>query len=303
MTLKHIAVTNAYGRLQMDIKDQDDPDIVVVSIDGLGSPDGEVNISGGPTFNGGLLNSSRVGTRKIEMTLAIRKHGPAGDAVRQKIYRHFPITGTVLFEVQTDSRTGYSTMVVTENSMNMFSETQHCVIGLESEKSYLNRGTNDVVKFYGVQPLFTFPFSNPSLTENLLVFSEGYDVQEKTITYDGDVKTGIIFYFDFMDLTGIIRFYNNTYSEGMSIDPDAVELVMGSPIQAGDRIVVDTRPRHKSATLVRNGVEYNILHAIERIGGTWINLYPGPNDIVYLADSGSNNVSMILEHDTLYEGV
>ena len=302
MSLRSISVSNPYGSMVIPLNDEDDPELSIVSIDGLGPPESTINISGGPTFDGGIYNSAKVNSRTISLTLKVGKTGKAGDLVREKLYRLFPAKGVVTITATTDSRVATAVGIVKSNTVNMFSSIQNAVVTLEVPSSFFLALGTETILYSGTTPMFTFPFYDNIADAPSLIFGEVFDILEYVVNYTGDVPTGLIFRFDFSGPVGDVTFVNNGYGEIMTIDVDIVAMVMGSPIQAGDRITIDTRSGRKSATLLRYGTEYNILHALGRTG-TWIKLYPGDNPIVYSTESEIYNVSLTIEHETLYEGV
>ena len=302
MSLRSISVSNSYGSMVLPLTDEDDPELSIVSIEGLGPPDSVINITGGPTFDGGVYNSAKVNSRTITLTLKVGKTGRDGDLVRQQLYRLFPAKSAVTITAETDMRTVTAVGYVKANQLNMFSPIQNAVVELQVPSSFFNAIESSIVLFSGSTPMFTFPFYDNYNDGPSLIFGEVFDILEYIVEYDGDAETGLIFKFDFSGSVGNITFVNNFPGEIMTIDADIVELVIGSPIQAGDRITIDTRHGNKSATLVRYGVSHNILHALGR-NATWIKLYPGENPIVYSTTSEIYNVSLTIEYVPLYEGV
>lgn len=70
----------------------------------------------------------------------------------------------------------------------------------------------------------------------------------------------------------------------------------------GDRLVINTNKGKKSVYLYRGDNKYNIINALER-GSTWFQLHRGINTLTYTAESGSEDMKIIVTTDKLYEGV
>jgi hypothetical protein len=76
----------------------------------------------------------------------------------------------------------------------------------------------------------------------------------------------------------------------------------GSGIINGDDIKITTIRGQKSVVLIRGGVEINILNALTP-ESEWFTIQKGDNIFFYEADSGSNNITITLEYQVVYEGI
>ena len=74
-------------------------------------------------------------------------------------------------------------------------------------------------------------------------------------------------------------------NEIMRIDNAKLAQLTKAGISEGDTITIDTRDRHQSITLLRDGVETNILNCLDR-GTDWLTLHRGDNYIAYQTDDG-----------------
>ena len=99
-----------------------------------------------------------------------------------------------------------------------------------------------------------------------------------------------------------IRIYNDDAGQEIDVFTDKVKLIIADGIKQGDELVICTIPKQKSVEIIRDGISYNILNAINR-DVRFITLRKGANTIVYSADSGVDNIHISIENETLYTGV
>lgn len=276
---------------------------IVVSMEGLGSPDAIINAKGGPNFDGERVNSTRTDSRFINITIAVQGYPLSEEVNRRNLYRFFPTKKQILFGVQTDTRDYVIDAYVEKNTVNMFATIENAEITLKCTKVWFRDPTPRNVIFSGTNPLFTFPFSNESLTTPLLIFGEELSYVSRDFEYAGDIETGLVLRLHATgSVSGTAYIYNPPYNESILIDLDVVASVLGSSLGLGDDIVIDTRIASKSATAIRSGVPYNVLHALNR-NPDWIYFHPGGNTIVYDVDTGIDNLQLILEWNELFRGI
>lgn len=123
------------------------------------------------------------------------------------------------------------------------------------------------------------------------------------ITYDGSDDTGMIIMIQAKKaISGQLRINNVTRNETLIMDLNKVRTIIGSNIQKFDEIIINTEKGHKSATLIRGNVNYNILHTVD-LSSKWIQLQQGDNEFTYTISSGSNDVDLKLNYMTSVLGV
>lgn len=123
------------------------------------------------------------------------------------------------------------------------------------------------------------------------------------VIYDGSDDTGLTIMIQAKNaISGEMRINNVTRNETLIIDLNKVRTIIGSTIQKFDEIIINTEKGHKSATLIRGNVNYNILHAVD-LSSKWIQLQQGNNEFTYTITSGSNDVDLILNYMTSVLGV
>ena len=255
----------------------EDEGLVVFNIAGLGSPKATVNGSGGPSFDGVLVDSVKTDARHILLTLAITPGGDQG-AKKDKIYKYFPIKRQILFGVATPSK-NVETLAYIENvEMNLFSKVANAVISLYCEEPFF---------FHEDETIKTFT-TTPT-----------------DIIYEGHVAVGGRFFIDFTGVvTGDIVIINDMGDQSMTLDFDGARAFFGGAIQNGDEVVIDTRFGKKSAIFTRSSVDYNMIGGIGMYDD-WIQMKVDPsatNRCSYTVNEPSN-VTIDFNYIPAYAGV
>lgn len=303
--IKSVTVTNYLGEsLTLELKKPEKTGLIVKKIEGLGPPKASINVTKVSSGDGDVYNSARAEGRNIVITLGFMFFPTIEDS-RQKAYKYFPIKKPVTLRFETDNRICETVGYVESNEPDIFSEEETTQISIVCPNSYFtsagNGGTTTVV-FFGVEPLFEFPFSNESLTEPLIEFGEIKNRQEENVYYDGDTEVGIVLKMHALGEVRQITIYNTGTRERMHIDTDKLSSIMGSGIKNGDEITISTVKGDKYITMLRDGKYTNILNALDR-DTDWFQLAKGDNRFAYICEYGAEDLEFKIEFKTLYEGV
>lgn len=300
--IRTIHVTNSSGeKLSLELSSPEESGLAVLSVDGLGPSESNINLTEMLTIPGGLFNSSRILSRNILFSLRFLEK-PSIEATRLMSYRFFPITEKITIEVVTDTRTGVIDGYVERNDVKMFSDKSGTVISVICPDPFFKGNQVQETTFAGTEKIFEFPFSNESLTVKLLEMGTVFNNETALLNYQGETKTGILIRLHFLDEVINLSLYNSRTRELMRIDSAKLSVILGSPIQAGDDILINTIRGQKSITLTRSGISYNIINALG-ISTDWIGILPGDNIIGYTADVGGSKVQMIIENYLLFDGM
>ena len=165
-----------------------------------------------------------------------------------------------------------------------------------------NEGTGDFL--YGpVLEETLIPGPQVKNTNQLTVeFGLIKDYPETTIFYDGDDDSGLTVIIDTFGTATNIRIDRTTGGEYLQIDTTKFAAIVGSGIQEYDHIEINTRRGKKSASIYRNGIKYNILHAIT-CSKNWIHLDKGANTFTFAAETGVNNLRVYISYVERFNGV
>lgn len=303
--IRAITVTNYLGdSIKLDLARPEQSGFVVTSVTGLGSGKANINMTEVATNDGGLFNSSRLPSRNIVISLKYLWHDSIED-VRQLSYKYFPIKKKLTLLIETDNRQAEIDGYTETNEPTIFSKDEGSDISIVCPNPFFYSAGKDGINttiFYGVEPLFEFPFSNESLYECLLEMGRIQNQTEKTIVYSGDAEIGVTIAIHAIGEARNITIYNTGTREIMRIDTDKLKAFTGSGIILGDEIVICTVKGQKSITLLRNGKTTNILNCLDK-NADWFQLAKGDNIFAYTVEEGRANLQFRIENRIVYEGV
>lgn len=303
--IKAIKITNHLGEsIRLELSNPEESGFVIQKIDGLGPVKANINFTELATNDGAIDNSARLNKRNIVIELVFLPN-PTIEDTRLSSYKYFPIKRNITFLVETENRICETVGRVETNEPEIFSEKEGCQISIICPDPYFysagENGTNETV-FYGTIPLFEFPFSNESLTENLIEFGSIVNRTEGIISYEGDAEVGITIKIHAVGRVEGLAIYNTGKREIMRINDNKLIKMLGSGIQAGDEITIVTVRGKKSITILRGGVETNILNSLDK-PINWFQLSKGDNSFAYTAKSGLSNLLFQINNRIVYEGV
>lgn len=303
--IKSVTITNHLDEsIKLDLFNPEESGFIIKNIEGLGPVKANINFKELATNDGSIDNSARLSSRNIVMSLQFME-SPTIEETRLKSYKYFPIKRNIKFLIETDNRICETIGRVETNVPTIFSNAEGCQISILCPNSYFysagENGTNQTI-FYGTEPLFEFPFSNESLTEDLIEFGSIENRTEGTIYYDGDAEIGITIQIHAVGEAEGLVIYNTKTREIMRINDDKLKSLMGSGIQAGDEITITTSRGEKGIYMLRSGVTTNILNSLEK-PIKWFQLSKGDNTFAYTASAGLTNLQFRIENKVIYEGV
>ena len=303
--IKSITVTNYLGdSIKLVLARPEESGFVVTSVTGLGSGKANINTTEIATNDGDLFNSARLQKRNIVISLKYLWKDSIED-VRQLSYKYFPIKKKLTLLIETDNRSAEIDGYTESNEPDIFSKDEGSDISIVCPNPFFYSAGKDGINttiFYGVEPLFEFPFSNESLYECLLEMGRIQNQTEKTIVYSGDAEIGVTIAIHAIGEARNITIYNTGTREIMRIDTDKLKAFTGSGIIPGDEIIICTVKGQKSITLLRNGKTTNILNCLDK-NADWFQLAKGDNIFAYTVEEGRANLQVRIENRIVYEGV
>lgn len=265
--IKKIDITNGYGEtLSLDLFQPELSGFAVREISGLGPVQATVSMADYASKPGGRFQGSRLGTREISFDLVFLDSLASIEQVRHQSYQYFPIGEKIEMTFTTDERTVTTTGYVENNEPAIWdSEFEGATIDIVCESPFL-RGKDMIVKNLA-SSYKSFHFPSGSLKEPELLFGYikvGSDIQ---ITNSGEQECGCIFNIIALEDFSNPLIYN---------DLDGTYFGLMINVDEGDTVVVNTRVGEKSAKLIRNGQEYNVINYL-KTGSTWFQLKRGKN--------------------------
>ena len=302
--IQSVKVTNPSGEvILLELKSPEKSGLIIKSIEGLGPAKSVINTTEVLSADGSFFNSSRISQRNLVFNIGFYKDGLESiETLRQKTYRFFPTKGAVTLEIQTDNRYGKTIGYVESNEPDIFSKDEDTSISILCPSAFFVGAESIFTVFNGSNPLFQFPWENPSLTLPLIEFGSIFINTAQSVVYAGDEATGIIMYVNFLGAVNNLTLFNATLSQTMAIDSAKVTTITGANFQAGDQVVINTNKGSKYIYLIRAGIAYNILNALST-SATWFTIERGDNVFTYTAASGLSNVQVIIEHRIVYRGL
>lgn len=300
--IKNITVTNHVGEsVKLNLGGLDDSGFLILGMDGLGPGKAIVNMTDMVTMDGAVFNSARISQRNIVLKLGFL-WAPTIEAVRQKSYKYFPLKKKITLTIETDYRTSTISGIVESNEPDIFSKQEGTTISILCSDPYFYSVNPTTILFSGTEPMFEFEFENLASEGNTLLMGDISTITEKNIFYTGDAEVGVVIRIHAMGSASNILIYNTATRDILGIDTDRLELITGSGIIAGDGITISTIKGGKYITLLRQGIEYNIINCLGQFS-KWFSLANGDNIFAYTAETGLANLGFTIEHRTLYGGI
>ena len=304
--IKSLTVKNHLGKISKYVFGEVEPEsgFIVTDIKGLGPAKANINMNQLAASDGSKFNSGQLEGRNLVIS-GIFSYAPTIEDARLMSYKAFPTNKKVTITIETDNRIGTTEGYVESNEPDVFSKEESFEISILCESPFfIDDGPNGVKQtmFAGIEPLFQFPFGNPSLTEKQIVFSEIVTKKENTVYYEGDSETGILITIHALGTVGTMDIYNVKTREHMKIDMDKLEALTGSGMVAGDTIEICTVKRSRRVTLIRNGRKINALNILGK-NPNWFTLSHGDNLFTFVAEDGEENLVFTIRSQTTFDGV
>lgn len=301
--IRSLTVTNHNNEsLTLDLFHPEWCGLYVINIEGLGPPKAAINSNEVATIDGGIFTSARMQQRNIVITLGMM-WDPLIEDARLRAYKYFPIKKHIRLELRTDYRTAECYGYVESNEPDIFSNNETTQISILCPDPYFYELYQEEVLFSGVAPMFEFPFSNESFTENLIEFGNIREDNRTTIEYRGDVDTGMFITCHIMQgSVDNLTIWNVDTRENMRIDTNKIKRLTDIQYSQGDDIEINTKIGEKSINLVHDGKRYNIISCINK-DADWFQLTNGKNTFTFVADHGANDLMLTLRYRNAYGGV
>lgn len=303
--IKKIYVTNYLNEtLEVELANPYKTGFVITSIEGLGPPKATISTLATSYKDGTTFSKSKAEQRNIVLGIKFdnSRISDSIEDIRQKTYRVFPIKRKLKFKIETTNKTVFTEGYVESNTPAIFDREEGTSISILCPDSFFYSEEIEKTFFNSTKPLFEFPFSNESLTEKQLIFSEQQQLSDNYIKYSGDEEVGIEMLINITGDVTNISVINNLTREIMRINSGRFAQVVGSGIADKDLIIINTTIDNRGITLIREGISYNILNSLDRYTD-WIRLSEGYNVFSIYADSGIENIQAEIRNRIRYEGV
>lgn len=300
--IKSITVTNHLNEsIKLELGFPERSGFLIQEISGLGPVKADINVSELSSIDGSIYNSARLPSRNIVFKLVLLE-SPTIEDTRQKSYKYFPIKKRVRLLIETTNRTAEIFGYVESNEPIIFSRQETTQISIVCPNPYFYSEGKQITTFTGFEKLFSFPFSNESLSDKLLIMGNILKNQMQTVLYEGDSEIGFNIEIHAVGTAKNVMIYNVNTLENMKIDTDKLIALTGQPIIMGDSIFISTIKGDKSIQLLREGVYYNIINCLDR-DATWMFLRKGDNVFAFDAEEGGANLYFRIINQVIYQGI
>lgn len=306
--IKSLTVTNDIGEsLYLPLADPWETGLVIHEIKGLGPSKANVNTTELATSDGSLFNSSRKTQKNIVIDFIFLPDPATSriEEVRLRTYRYFPTKKNVTLKIETDNRVAEILGYVETNEPSIFSQKEGCQISIICPNAYF-KATDKIINLNGVESMFSFPFSNESLTENLIDLGELIFAVGTNYEYTGDVETGVVITMHVVGECVNPTVYNSISRQSMTFNTSKIKPITKDGIDdlvMGDTLIVSTVSGDKYVKLIRDGKEYNVVATLPKDTIDWLTIRKGPNIFGYMADFGASNLQLAIQTQILFEGV
>ena len=260
----------------------------ITDIDGLAAPAAIINTNESALMDGATYNSAKAEMRTINLAFVIEYDAEANRIAAYNVIR---IKKPITLRYKSKHMDVYIEGYVQAFEITHMENKQISTVSILCPAPFFKAAQEMVNELDQIIGTFHFPFS--STAEPQIVF--GYIETERAVSVvnEGNVECGIVI---------------ELYARAAVTNPKVFNYITGEYIaldyslQTGDLVTITTERGHKTATLLREGVESNLFNYIGS-GTTWLQLEPGENEFVYSADASSEMLSVTISHRDLFEGV
>lgn len=303
--IKSISVTNFHNEtLEMVLNNPRSSGFIIKNITGIGAGQANINISEMATTDGGEFNSARVSPRNIVFDIQFLLDGTEAsiERYRRRSYRYFPLKKNVKLRFTTDNGNRLIEGYVESNEPNIFSNEEDTQISIMCPDPYFYDESMSIYTLSGIESLFEFPFSNESLTDNLIEFSRIIENKSVTFDYLGDSDTGVVIRMLAKKPVNHIYLTNASTSQTMHIDSSRFPSSLSGGIKENDIIEISTYIGKRYANLLRGRRRYNIINSLGRYTD-WVYVQSGLNYFMYKTNTDDSSIDVSLYYTTKYDGI
>ena len=301
-----VTVTNYRGdSLELPLRWPNDAGLLLYKIDGITPGEVTVNSQDYAVLDGGVFNSARMGTRTIDLYFYYG-FTPQIESARHRAYQYFPAKTQVRLDFLTDERNLSIWGYVEGNDTQIFSEREEGQVTIVCPDPYFYEHETVSYILGNNKAEFEFPFSNESLTEPLICFSDYGPGNIYEINYQGDIEVGSIIRVHFKEALsgGELKIYDIIDNQELVLNIEDIQTKTGITIQQYGDLVINSVRGQKDIYYERFGIRKSIINAFDIIDFPWMYLSPGNNLFLFEIDQTlSDSVTISVEHRGAYGGV
>lgn len=263
-------------------------DFIVIDVDGIGGIEADINETENAILDGSNINSSRIESRIITISIRILKN--CGES-RKNIYKYAIIKEKCKLTLVNDIRSVYIEGKVKSIETPLFTDKEIMTIKILCPEPYFNAMGTIITEFSNTIKKFHFPFSIEE--DKPIPLSVYSSIIIADVMNSGDTETGAIFTYEAKGEVVNPTLYNIVTNEKIKLNIE---------MQLNDKIIINTIPRQKSITLYRLNEPINIIGALDSTS-KWLSLISGKNTFSYTCERGAKNLIVYVEFINKYLGV
>lgn len=312
--IKSVTITNFKGNSLVIPLNEDyvENGMIITDIQGIGAGEADIQTTELATVDGSEYGSSRRRERNIVIKMLFSEIGGVShradlyniENTRMRTYEFFPVKQKLRFLIETDRRLAYIDGYVESNDPDIFSDAESTQISIICPFPYFTdarNGGEKATRFFGVEPLFHFPFQNEGLDKKTIVFGLIRSISVENLWYEGDAEVGVRVHIVPIGETSDIRIANLTQGTAMTLHVDRIETLTGKAFGPGDELILNTVRGEKYLHLLRDGETHNVINALDK-DAQWFTISYGDNMFSVESDKISN-IQVTIWSKILYEGV
>lgn len=302
-----VTVTNYMGdSLELPLRWPNDAGLLLYKIDGISPGNVTVNSQDYAVIDGGVYNSSRMGTRTITLYFYYG-FTPQIESARHRAYRYFPVKEQVRLDFLTDERHLAIWGWVEGNDTQIFSQQEEGQVDIVCPDPYFYEAEDTFYTLGQAFGEFEFPFSNESLLEPLISFGEWGTRFTYEINYNGDIEVGAIIriYFNKApDEIGQITVHDVTHYKKLTLNLSDIQSKTGITMKQYGSLVLSSVRGEKDIYYEYFTHKQSIIGAFDIINFPWMYLTPGNNVFgIEMDENYYDDVTITVEHSGAYGGV
>ena len=279
--------TSKWGELVLGIGDKGVP-YALKRIEGTSPVDAQINMTQMAKHDGAIFNSSKVGTRTINVAIAITADA---EASRQALYKIFRPKDVIKIAYKSDMLDIWTEGYVASSPVPLMDNKQVMTVQIICPDPYWRSAEEIIDKMNSIIKAFHFPFA---ITEDdPIPISYSQALTNKTVVNEGAANTGLVMRLHAKGSVSNPKIWNYITSEFFGLDYS---------MATGDIITVDGTAGHKTVTLTRGGTDTNIFNYIMQ-GSTWLELEQGENVFTYEVTGDASLLDVEFVHYDTYTGV
>lgn len=259
----------------------------LISMTGLNPPPANIATSIIPGFDGSRFNSSRLESRNVVITLALK-----GNVEINRMLLNAIILPKRYIKIYYKNNTldVYIEGYVDTFEYDIFEQGVIAQASIICTAPYWIDCKENTTVLSSIVNLFEFPFSIP---KEGIALSETLVSASSDVVNSGTEQTGV---------TITIDCNHNVLNPTVTNITTQQSMTLNTEIMKGDQIVINTVQGNKYISKYSNDIVTNIINSLDE-SSQWINLLPGDNMLMISADYGANNMTVTVSMQNRYGGV